>query len=140
MPKHSITIQISHDTLNKLQEVISIHNFRQKQDTGITVEDIIKAALYRYLNRLQDKSIVNWSKEIITLLPLDTDLPLKNRIKEYLKEIGISQSDLAQRSKLPVSTISSILNNQHQPSIDHFLRIYYALDCPPLNEILYREV
>lgn len=139
MSNHSITIQISDDTYKKLSEVIGFINMRSKSDSDLLPEDIIKAALYRYLNRLQDKSILEWNEEVLKLLPLDTDCQMKNRIKHFIKENNITQTDLAQRAKVPVSTISSILNNQNQPSIDVFLKIYYALDCPPLNELLYRE-
>jgi hypothetical protein len=31
------------------------------------------------------------------------------------------------------------MNNKSQPSIEFFLRIWHALDYPPLTEILYRE-
>lgn len=139
MSGYSITIQITDDTYNKITEVIGVINMRSKTETNFTPEDIVKAALYRYLNRLQDKSILEWSEEVVRLLPLDAEFPMKNRIKVYLKKHGLTQTDLAQRSRIPLSTVSAILNNQHQPSIDIFLRIYYALDCPPLNDLLYRE-
>lgn len=139
MVKHSITIEVTEDTHKNLAEIAHLINNKLKLDKPLVIEDIVKASLYRYISKLYTKSNLEWDKEITKLFPLDSDFPLKNSIKTYLAKVNLTQSDLSKRAKLPISTVSSILNNQNQPSIDAFLKIYFALDCPDLTELLYRE-
>lgn len=50
-------------------------------------------------------------------------------IKDYLRENGISQAELARRAEVSESTVSNIVNKRCTPSIDTADRIAKAMGC-----------
>ncbi len=138
MSNNIISISISDDTLEKLQKLANIKDFLLNNGETTSVEDLIKASIHFYLSRFYSDT----SPEITTqLLSLGTDYPLKNRFKEHAQEnTGLLANHIANQTKIPKNTISNIFNNNNQPSLDHFLRIWVLLGCPPLERVLYREV
>ena len=55
---------------------------------------------------------------------------VENRIKEFRKNLEMSQGQLAVKSGVSVSTISEVENGTHQPSIEVALRLAKALKAP----------
>lgn len=52
-----------------------------------------------------------------------------NNLKRLLKEVGLTQRELADETGLSESTISSYINGQRMPSVKALINIGYALDC-----------
>ena len=59
---------------------------------------------------------------------MDDSLVLKNRLKEYRKELGLSQDELAKTVGVSRNTISSIETGQFCPTAKLALVICIALD------------
>ena len=59
---------------------------------------------------------------------MDDSLVLKNRLKEYRKELGLSQDELAKMVGVSRNTISSIETRQFCPTAKLALVICIALD------------
>ena len=55
---------------------------------------------------------------------------VENRVKEFRKNLEMSQGQLAVKSGVSVSTISEVENGTHQPSIEVALRLAKALKAP----------
>jgi DNA-binding Xre family transcriptional regulator len=85
------------------------------------------------------KELGNTPKESVEPLINYHDGLIKNNIKKIMKEQRITQKELSEMTGIDKSNLSIYMNNKSQPSIEFFLRIWHALDYPPLNELLYRE-
>jgi DNA-binding XRE family transcriptional regulator len=136
-----ITVHLEPETINFLHDVAQYENLKSKFKNGrpkIKEEDVIKAAVNYFI-----KDIRNFYKhQIIRDVSNGIGEPyiLKNRIREILKEKNLKQLDLCALTGIDKANISLILNNKHQPSLDLFLRIWVALDYPPIEDIFYREL
>ena len=69
---------------------------------------------------------------------MDDSLVLKNRLKEYRKELGLSQDELAKMVGVSRNTISSIETGQFCPTAKLALIICIALD-KKFEDIFYFE-
>ncbi|WP_368657963.1 helix-turn-helix domain-containing protein [Metabacillus halosaccharovorans] len=85
------------------------------------------------------KKLGNTPKENVEPLIQYDDGLIKNNMKKIMKERKMTQKELSEITGIDKSNLSIYMNNKSQPSIEFFLRIWHALDYPPLNEILYRE-
>ncbi len=56
-----------------------------------------------------------------------------------MKERKMIQKELSELTGIDKSNLSIYMNNKSQPSIEFFLRIWHALEYPPLTELLYKE-
>ncbi|WP_338472734.1 helix-turn-helix transcriptional regulator [Niallia sp. XMNu-256] len=114
--------------------------FKEKREE--TVEDTIKAAIADYLQVMEPLPAeeVNSLRSLIFQPGIEKPYALKNRFKEIMKQIGLKAVDLHRDTDISESNLSQILNNKNQNmSLDYFLRIWFALGCPPIGECLYRE-
>ncbi|PLR99627.1 helix-turn-helix domain-containing protein [Bacillus sp. T33-2] len=122
-----------------LKEIDTIVNYKKLKDilylddhTPRSIEEFITGCVCHYIKAI---------KHLYDLSGLD-DLGrpyrLQNRIKEYMDKNGVSQAMLAERTGILASNLSPIMKNKNQPSLDYFFRVWIALECPPLNKILYR--
>lgn len=135
------TISVSKETAEFIANVKTYENLKSKFKNGrplVDEEDIIKAAINSFI-----KDIRNFYKHQIIIDStggLGKPYKLKNRFKEIVKARGIKQLDLSELTRIDRSNISMIFNNRNQPSIDYFLRLWIALDYPPIEEVFYREL
>lgn len=139
----------------------------QKIDVQYEPEDFIKGATMYFVNAMLDdiepnkpeiiKKLYETLPEFVPILneaaeqlgkepkmevePLIKDKKgaIKNNIKRIMKERKMTQKELAELTGIDKSNLSIYMNNKSQPSIDFFLRIWHALEYPPLTDILYRE-
>ncbi|MED1469868.1 helix-turn-helix transcriptional regulator [Bacillus salipaludis] len=139
----------------------------QKLDVEYTPEDFIKGATMYFINAMLDniepdkpeiiKKLYGTLPEFVPILneaveqlgsnpkmniePLLNEKggALKNNIKKIMKEKKITQKDLSEITGIDKSNLSIYMNNKSQPSIEFFLKIWHALEYPPLHEILYKE-
>lgn len=132
-----VIIHLKDDIILELERITQYRklrtlNFSEKDDYH-TMEDFIVGCICHYLRTLKNQI------DLSGLDDLGKPYRLKNKFKEYMDKKGIIPADLAKETGIGASNISLILKNKNQPSLDYFLRIWMALQCPPLDRILYRE-
>lgn len=139
--KIKLTVEINkkdYENCKKLVNYINTYNkLHRKEAECATVEKFIAGSLNKYVEYIE-----TFNPHIIS-----SDDPnevnnnegkLQNRLKDFLKERKIKQVELAKLTNIDEATISLIMKNRNQPSIDHFLRIWFALGQPPIGDIFYR--
>lgn len=138
--KINLSIQINADLYTKIRDAIGYCKTRshyKKGDFPRTDEEIVNAALYYYFEKLD--TLINFYKVDNRALALGNEQKIKNRFKEILKKTGMKQKELAELTGIDEATISTMLSNKNQPSVEYFLRIWSVLGCPPIEELFYRE-
>jgi len=133
-----ITIEISDETYNRMLKLASIVDFLTKDDDGLSPEDIVYAALSFYLERFYPNFILPHNPD--QLFSLSLDYPLKNRIKSIFEDVDLSLSTISKQTQIPKTTLSNIFNNNNQPTMDIFLKLYPLMGYPKLHEAFYREL
>lgn len=56
-----------------------------------------------------------------------------DNLRDLMKEVGITQRELAREINVNESTISKYLSKQIMPSFRNFMNICYVLDCEPTD-------
>jgi hypothetical protein len=135
-----VTIHLKPSTIERLNKVTTYLSFKHQDEQ--TLERTIRAAIADYLEIMDPIS----PEEIHTLRSLlfqpRTEKPyaLKNHFKEIMKLKGIKAVDIHRLTEISESNLSQVLNNKTlNMSVDYFLRIWLALNCPPIGDCLYRE-
>lgn len=126
----------TYDQINRLAAIVS--HLVKDNDTSLTAEDIVYASLAFYLRRFYPNLIIE--QDTIKLYSLSIDAPLKNNLDVLFGELNMSLGSISKQVNLPKTTVSNILHNKNQPTMDVFLKIYPLLGFPPLNKIFYREL
>ena len=135
-----ITVNINKDVYERVRNAIGYNKSvspLSKRELPVTDEEIINAALYHYFKTLD--TILGFYNVDKRALNLDEGTKIKNRFKDILKMIGMKQKELAELTGIDHATISTMLANKNQPSIEYFLRIWTVLGCPPIEDVFYRE-
>ncbi|MGG4438354.1 helix-turn-helix transcriptional regulator [Priestia megaterium] len=114
---------------NSLNHVIKSRNHKPTYD----IEDFIIGCIHKQLAH------IDMIRDLEAYEHLGETRQLKNRIKEVAESKGWNQKRLTEVTGINKGTASTIFSNNHQPSIDYFLRIWIALGCPPIEELFYRE-
>ena len=136
----TLTVDITMKNYVAVQNLIGyckFNNLAIKSSLPTTDGEIINAALYSYFEKLE--TITNYYNVDKRALNLDEGKKIKNRFKDILKMIGMKQKELAELTGIDHATISTMLANKNQPSIEYFLRIWTVLGCPPIEDVFYRE-
>lgn len=133
-----VNIYLKEEIIEDIENILKYKEVRDlldKKDTKpVTNEEFIVGCVCYYLRKI--KAI----EDLSGINELGRPYQLKNRIKELLEQKNISQQELAKKTGIGASNISLIVKNKNQPSLDYWLRIWIALDCPPIDWMLYREV
>ena len=132
-----ITIHLMPSTVEKLKEISIYLSIRHNQEKPI--ERVIKSAIADYFDVMTPLS----EKEktfIKTLLVDDHKYAIKNQFKEIMRQKRVKAVKIHRDTGISESNLSQILNNKNiNMTLDSFLRIWLALDCPPIGDCLYRE-
>ncbi|PKR82873.1 helix-turn-helix domain-containing protein [Heyndrickxia camelliae] len=130
-------VLLKKETVDKIDKITMFKNVKDELFKGesehFSVEDFIVGCVYHYIELIES------NREIAGFHDLGRPFKLRNRFKEIIKEKGINQKQLGDMTQINAGNISQILNNHNQPSLDYFLRIWIALECPRLDWCLYRE-
>ena len=107
--ENQITITVSKQTMDFIDDLIKYENFRAKyKNEGeiITREDFVKSAIDHVVNDIQSyyKRHIIQSKENL-IQPVN----LKNRFKYLLEEKGLKQKDLSELTGIDKANLSNIL-------------------------------
>ncbi|MCM3671057.1 helix-turn-helix transcriptional regulator [Mesobacillus maritimus] len=164
-----ITVQFKKENFEKLLAYTTYANVEakiRKIDVEYMPEDFIKGATMYFINAMLDdiepnnpeiiKKLYETLPEFVPILieatkqleespKLDieklikSDGVIKNNIKKLMKKRKMTQKELSEMTGIDKSNLSIYMNNKSQPSIEFFLRIWHALEYPPLTELLYKE-
>lgn len=164
-----ITVRFKKENFEKLLSYTTYANVEakiRKLDVEYTPEDFIKGATMYFINAMLDdiepnnpeiiKKLYETLPEFVPILIEATqqleDSPkqdieklirsngtIKNNIKKLMKEHKLTQKELSELTGIDKSNLSIYMNNKSQPSIEYFLRIWHALEYPPLTRLLYKE-
>lgn len=164
-----ITVRFKKENFEKLLSYTTYANVEakiRKLDVEYTPEDFIKGATMYFINAMLDdiepnnpeiiKKLYETLPEFVPILIEATqqleDSPkqdieklirsngtIKNNIKKLMKEHKLTQKELSELTGIDKSNLSIYMNNKSQPSIEYFLRIWHALEYPPLTQLLYKE-
>lgn len=135
-----ITVYLKPSTVDRLNRIS--HYLSIRDNSEYNVEKVIKAALVDYLDLMEPLSEEEKSnlKSLIFSPRSEQEYALKNRFKEIMKQKGIKAVQIHRDTGISESNLSQVLNNKNQNmSLDYFLRIWIALDCPPIGDCLYRK-
>lgn len=135
--KIELTLYIDKETFEKLHQFVNfINTFNKLHKTEhepLTIENIVIGAI-----KEQIETIENYHPVIFDIKTDYHNLKLFNNLKGYLKRNNIKQIDLAEFTQIDPTTISLIVKNRNQPTMDHFLRIWTVLGFPKIDELFYR--
>lgn len=138
--KVTLTVDITMKNYVNIKNLIGYckyNNLIISENLPTTDEEIINAALFSYFEKIE--TIVRYYNVDKSALNLEEGTKIKNRIKEILKMTGMKQKELSELTGIETATLSAMLSNRNQPSIENFLRIWTVLGCPPIEEVFYRE-
>lgn len=131
-----IPIYLSEEVYNQVNTIVEYKNMRDLVFTNTnnhkTIEKFIVGCVCDYLKQIKS------DQPIDTPLSLLGKNPLKNNIKQYMKELGMTQAELSEKAGISTSNMSLIVSNKNQPGLDYFIRIWVALECPPIHQLVYR--
>lgn len=136
----SVSVNINPKFYKKICEIIGyskVTKMTKDADLPTTENEVINAALFHYFKRID--TINSFHNIDRRALNLEEGTKVQNRFKEVLKMIGMKQKELAELTGIDDATISTILSNRNQPSMEYFLRIWTVLGCPPIEDVFYRE-
>src|SRR5690606_27725608 len=134
-----IEVHLRQETIKRMDEIIAYSKFRKrytKQDLPESYEDVLKASLYEYFRKIDVlyNNVISDKK-----YKLKNNGNLQNRLKEIIKDEGMKQKDICDMTGIDPGSLSNILSNRNQPSMDYFLRIWVVLGCPPIEDVFYRD-
>lgn len=130
-----VKINIKKDVYQIIENIVTYKNFKDSFfddiDTNVTVEGFIEGCVNYYLKQIQGNLNISGIDEM-------NRGQLKNKIDELLQQKKLSQKDLSILTGISPSNINNYIKNRNQPTLDHFFKIWFALECPPLSWILCR--
>ncbi|MBF0706599.1 helix-turn-helix transcriptional regulator (plasmid) [Alkalihalobacillus hwajinpoensis] len=140
MDKVVYQIEVSKTTDSKLRDCVINLQWGQSNtnEPPITVEDIIKGAIWEFLSQFEEPKQSN-SIMAILLDAKNTNYLIRNNFKSIMREKKMRQVDLVAETDINKTNLSQILNNKYAPGLDSFLRIWAALDFPKITDCIYIE-
>lgn len=131
------TISVSKETAEQIRDYSNFlnkrNNFLQNKLPLVTDEDIIKGALYRFFELMDNfYGVGNFSYS-----KFPEKVHIKNRFREIAMKKGLDQASVSKLTGIESPNISRIFNNRNQPSMDYFIRIWLVLDRPQLEDVFY---
>ncbi|WP_394237496.1 helix-turn-helix domain-containing protein [Niallia oryzisoli] len=135
-----ITIYLKPSTVEQLKKISHYLAVREQQE--VPLERIIRAAIADYMDIMAPLSDADTTALKSILFEPNNEKPyaIKNRFKEIMKQKGIKAVQIHRDTGISESNLSQLLNNKNlNMTLDSFLRIWLALDCPPIADCLYRE-
>jgi len=135
-----VTIYLKPSTVEQLKKISHYLAVREQQE--VPLERIIRAAIADYMDLMSPLSDSDTTALKSLLFEPNNEKPyaIKNRFKEIMKQKGIKAVQIHRDTGISESNLSQLLNNKNSNmTLDSFLRIWLALDCPPIADCLYRN-
>jgi DNA-binding XRE family transcriptional regulator len=135
--KIEITLHVPKEIFDKVLQIVSYLNtydqLHKTNEEHLSVENFIIGSINDVIENIE-----NFYPSALNQNISFEDTKLENNLKGYLQRNKIKQIDLAEWTQLDPTTISLIVKNRNQPTLDHFLRIWAVLGFPPIDELVYR--
>lgn len=136
MDYERIYIHLKKDVLKDIEKIIEYKDKRDfvfnKEENYTSVEKFIVGCVYYYLRQIKNIEYLSGIND------LGKPFRLENKIGEILELKRMTQKELSDLTGIAAPNINNFVKNKNQPSLDYFLRIWIALECPPLDWMFYR--
>lgn len=136
MDYERIYIHLKKDVLKDIEKIIEYKDKRDfvfnKEENYTSVEKFIVGCVYYYLRQIKNIEYLSGIND------LGKPFRLENKIGELLELKRMTQKELSDLAGIAAPNINNFVKNKNQPSLDYFLRIWIALECPPLDWMFYR--
>ena len=136
MEYERINIHLKKDIVADIEKILEYKNVKdflfEKEKNYSSMENFIVGCVCYYIRQI--KGIQNLSG----IEELGRPFQLENKISELLDQKRMSQKELSDLTGIAPSNINNFVKNRNQPSVDYFLRIWIAFECPPLEWMFYR--
>jgi DNA-binding Xre family transcriptional regulator len=131
MEYERINIHLKKEIVNDIQKILDYKHARdflfKKEANYTNIENFIVGCVCYYLRQ------INGIKDLSGIADLGKPFQLENKLGELLDQKRMSQKELSDLTGIAPSNINNFVKNKNQPSVDYFLRIWIALECPPLE-------
>jgi DNA-binding Xre family transcriptional regulator len=131
MEYERINIHLKKEIVNDIQKILDYKHARdflfKKEANYTNIENFIVGCVCYYLRQ------INGIKDLSGITDLGKPFQLENKLGELLDQKRMSQKELSDLTGIAPSNINNFVKNKNQPSVDYFLRIWIALECPPLE-------
>lgn len=111
---------INHQNAKDIISNCEIHNYE--------IDDFVSGCINYYLEQIKAFNFITSSEG-----------KLQNNLKKIMKEHGYSQKQLSAKTGIDPGSLSNILSNRSQPSMDFFLKIWNILGRPQIDNCFYRK-
>jgi DNA-binding Xre family transcriptional regulator len=136
MEYERINIHLKKEILNDIEKILEYKHVRdflfEKETNHSSIENFIVGCVCYYLRQI--KGI----RDLSGIDELGKPFQLENKIGELLEQKRMSQKQLSDMTGIAPPNINNFVKNKNQPSLDYFLRIWIALECPPLTWMFHR--
>jgi DNA-binding Xre family transcriptional regulator len=136
MDYERIYIHLKKDVIKDIEKIIEYKDKRDfvfnKEENYTSVEKFIVGCVYYYLRQIKNIEYLSGIND------LGKPFRLENKIGELLDLKRMSQKQLSEMTGIAAPNINNFVKNKNQPSLDYFLRIWIALECPPLDWMFFR--
>jgi hypothetical protein len=120
--------------VSKIQTIVQYENLKNQINPElsvtkqITVENFIEGATCKYVDMIEQLNDINQSKG-----------KLQNNLKQVMESKQWNAKYLSSITNIDPGTLSNILSNKAQPSMDNFLKIWSALNYPEIHTLFFRK-
>jgi predicted XRE-type DNA-binding protein len=132
-----ITVFLNETLYDEILDIIEYRNKRIVMDNEAkkvtSVEEFVTGSIIQVIKWIKKEDILSGNDD------LGKPFRLRNKFKHLMNEKGLKQKEVSDATQIKPSNISNIFNNENQPSLDYFLRLWVFFGCPPLDDVLYRE-
>lgn len=136
MEYERITIHLRKDIAEDIRKIVEYKNIKdllfEDKDSYVNVEEFIVGCVCYYLRQIKG------TVDLSGINKLNSNEILQNRLNELLEQKRMTQLQLSEQTGIAPSNINNYIKNKNQPSLEHFMRIWITLGCPPLDWLLHR--
>jgi predicted XRE-type DNA-binding protein len=136
MDYERIYIHLKKEIVKDIETIIEYKDKRDflfnNEENHTSVEDFIIGCVCYYLRQIKNID------DLSGINDLGKPFQLENKIGQLLEQKRMSQKELSDLTGIAAPNINNFVKNKNQPSIDYFLRIWIALECPPLEWMFHR--
>lgn len=128
------TISVNKETAKEIGNYANFLNERNKythtDKEFVTDEDVIKGAIFRHLEIIDAyHGKLGYLKDI-------PNFKISNDFRTIAMKQGLDQSSISKLTGITAANISRVFNNRNEPSFDYFIRIWIALGCLPIEDLI----
>ncbi len=136
MEYERVVIHLRKDIAEDIRKIVEYKNLKDLLFEGkgsyVNMEEFVIGCVCYYLRQIKG------TIDLSGISKLNSSKLLQNRLSELLEQKRMTQVQLSEQTGIAPSNINNYIKNKNQPSLDHFLKLWITLGCPPLDWLLYR--